>query len=495
MSADAAGLAERIADRLCEEALRHEGCATWLGDERENVNGSWEVVHRSVGGDLYCGTAGIGIFLTRMYASTGVRRYRDTARAAFAYAANWEKRERPTASLYNGSLGIAAALVEAAATFPDEQLRFAARSIVLDSVARVPQTDNDLIAGRAGAIVALLYLGAALDLADVLDLACELGDQLAVHAVTVPYGGAGWMSDIGTGEPPLCGLAHGASGPAYALGELAQVTGCSEYSNLAARATSYERAWFDRERGNWPDLREITRASLSRGRAPTYPMFWCHGGVGIGLVRLRRYELEGSSADAAEAEAAIQSAQKFLAATTSHGTGLDLSVCHGLAGCTELFIEGARVFGQPELLDTVDECVDIAATVADDGARPWLCGVPEGGENPSLMLGLAGIGMMFLRAADAEVAGVGLLYPRPMQGNRLIVKLEGPPTPRQLARRAEELAALVPGARVERFSKSGRVLLQLPASVSLERTVATLESLDDVVYVELDVVDHATDAG
>ena len=57
MSIDALALADRIATRLCDDALWHEGRATWLGDEKEEIDGSWEVVHRSIGGDVSGGAA------------------------------------------------------------------------------------------------------------------------------------------------------------------------------------------------------------------------------------------------------------------------------------------------------------------------------------------------------------------------------------------------------------------------------------------------------
>jgi hypothetical protein len=43
---------------------------------------------------------------------------------------------------------------------------------------------------------------------------------------------------------------------------------------------------------------------------------------------------------------------------------------------------------------------------------PWPCGVPEGGETPNLMLGIAGIGHFYLRLYDPRTPSILLLVPR-----------------------------------------------------------------------------------
>jgi hypothetical protein len=52
---------------------------------------------------------------------------------------------------------------------------------------------------------------------------------------------------------------------------------------------------------------------------------------------------------------------------------------------------------------------------------PWPCGVPGGGESPSLMLGLAGIGHFYLRLYDpASVPSVLLVKPEAAPARRAI---------------------------------------------------------------------------
>ncbi|TMD47462.1 MAG: hypothetical protein E6I93_14365 [Chloroflexi bacterium] len=95
------------------------------------------------------------------------------------------------------------------------------------------------------------------------------------------------------------------------------------------------------------------------------------------------------------------------------------SLCHGLAGNAEALFEGSQVLGQ--------ECADgsaLAFKVANAGiemyarhSRHWPCGA-GGGETPSLMLGLAGIGYFYLRLYNATVPSILILRPSPqLQGD------------------------------------------------------------------------------
>lgn len=491
---DPLALSIKMANKLCDEVIHHDGQATWLGDEKENVDGSWEVVHRSVNGDLYGGTAGIGLFLSRLYGETGEEPLRTTALAALRYSIEWQKRMRPSGSLYAGSAGIAAVLAEAGTTLKEEALLEDARRLTDESIERLP-AELDLIAGRAGTITALLYLARTLGSERALDAAIDIGHQLVTVSQGDPYHGACWQSDIGANEPPLCGMAHGASGIALALAELSLVADDQDFAQCAGEAALYERTWFQREQGNWPDLRELTRSKLQRGETPLFPLLWCHGGIGIGLARLRQYEITRENIYAVEAESAIMSAEKQIAQLLDFGQPIDLCLCHGLAGNVELLLEGARIFAQPRLSEIAMSCGLLAAEQGKGEEASWPCGVPEGGENPSLMLGLAGIGMMFLRLAKPSVASTGILFANKIMKTSIIVQLDETESPSDYQKRAEEFVNLIPGSKVERISRRGRVLLRIASAASVDDALKRLNACKGVRYAEVDVIDHATDSG
>ncbi|MCL1588002.1 MAG: hypothetical protein M3092_06255 [Actinomycetia bacterium] len=490
MSDELLDAAIRIADRLCSEAIWSGDQATWLGDCRENVTGEWEVVHRSLHGDVYGGTAGIAVFLSRLWNVVGDDRLERAARGALAYAVEWCRLTRPTASLYSGSAGVACALAEAGSTFGDTKLADVARDVAQAAIERLPSA-NDLISGRAGAITALLYLGQSLDLPEAREAAREMGDGLSAAAQRTSEEGISWASENSSSEPALCGFAHGASGMSYAFNMLASQTGDATYRDLAADAAIYERSWYQRDQGNWPDLREFSRSKLLKGEVPPFPVLWCHGAIGIGLVRMSQYEATSQLIYAAEAGAALQAAIKHLASLLSGGPIVDSSLCHGLAGIAELLLEGGRVFDEASLVSMGREC---ARVLAESGvAGEWPSGVPGGGENPSLMLGMAGTGLVLLRASQEGIAPAGLLYAVSMEPQRLIVQLNGDMAADQVRDSISGLNDLIDGSQIERVSRRGRVLLRVPKSTEVQTVLQTLNALPYVEYAEADVTDQAQD--
>lgn len=80
--------------------------------------------------------------------------------------------------------------------------------------------------------------------------------------------------------------------------------------------------------------------------------------------------------------------------------------------------------------------------------------------------------------------------------NRLIVKLdrEQYADATVLEDAARALAANIPGADVERISRSGRVLLNLADDTDASTVAEAVSQRGDVEYAEPDVIDHAVDA-
>lgn len=496
MSFEPLELAVAIGERLCEEAIWDGDRATWLGDEKVPIDDEWEVVHTSIGGDLYGGTAGVALFLVRLWAHEPRNELRRAAHGALAHARAWARRGHHGGSLYSGLAGIATVTAEAAQRFEDAVLEDEARSLARRTLQCLPEEEADLISGSAGTIVALLELGRRLEMQEATDAALRLGRQLIGRARADPYPGLSWSSEAGD-APPLCGLGHGASGIGFALGELWLESGDASFLDAARGAAEYERAWFQREHLNWPDLREIDRAKVASGKPPVFPAFWCHGAIGIGLARLRLYELTGERILAAEAETAIQRAEKELADITTRGDHVNLSLCHGLAAVAELFITAGHVFEDTYFQGRAAECARLATEIGNGGAGPWPSGVPEGGENPSLLLGFAGTAMMFLRVADPDTAPTGLLYTSRVVQERVIVQLDSSVSPSEYAQAAKRLLDLVGGGRIERISPRGRVLLRLAPGQSASEVAARLPELDQVEYAEPDRFDHeaASDSG
>jgi lantibiotic modifying enzyme len=486
----------RIAEHLVREAVRDGDRATWFGDDRvAGPSGDGAVVHRAVDGDLYGGTAGIGLFLARYAVHTGDAGAARTARQALTHAAGWVRRTRPRFALLSGAAGVCTALADAALLLGDDQLAATAARLTRDTLARTP-AELDLTCGRAGTLLAQLHLARALA---GIDTGAAAAAAAAAHdtargllgaARPGPAGGTCWPSDITGSGIPLCGLAHGASGVALALTEYAATGGPPQALRTAAAAAGFERTWYAAEHGNWPDLRHLGDRPGDPD-AIGWPVYWCHGALGIGVARLRHHDLTGEPLFAAEAGVAVDAAVRSLTALADRPAAADLSVCHGACGAIELLLDAARILRQPALRAAAGEAAGIAVDLV--GAGEWPCGVAGGGENPSLLLGLAGIGTTLLRTLDGSVPSTVLAYAGGAMSTRVIVQLSGPLSADDLPQRLDTLRGAVPDARVERVSPRGRALLRLAPGADAATAVAALNQVAGVEYAEIDVVDTAQD--
>lgn len=177
--------ANAIGADLCRDAIWDGQRCNWLGDSMEFVLGSWQIVHRSFGPDLYGGTSGIGLFLARLYQATGTNIFRTTALGAVEHALSlWEAQPAATrVAYYAGSVGIADALIDIGEALDQPQLVKDALSILSSHLAVEPGPYMiDVIGGIAGTIPPLLGLHARYSQPQLLDQAIALGDRLLALA-------------------------------------------------------------------------------------------------------------------------------------------------------------------------------------------------------------------------------------------------------------------------------------------------------------------------
>jgi lantibiotic biosynthesis protein len=405
----ALSVAGKIADRLCDTALRHGGRCTWMGmtqDEVEDWPGAVDFTYSTLGPDLYGGTSGVALFLAEAACRAGNSRWRETALAAIGHALErldtipGEQR----LGFYAGQVGVAyaAALVGRALERPD--LEADARTLV-ERLGQAQEDDvvADLISGGTGAIPPLLTLAAHLGRPELTEFAMRLGTRTVAAA---NRDDVGWFWPVSVGgidaSRPLTGLAHGASGIGWSLLELGVRLGAQDMLDAAHEAFRYEDRWFRPREENWPDFRE------EDGEDAPAAVAWCHGAGGIALTRLRALEL-GFDGYRESAEAAVRTTRSALA-DRGAWVDTDFSLCHGRAGLAEVLSYAARVLVEPGAKQLAWEAAAAGAARFADRPDEWPCGVLRGG-NPSLMIGLAGIGYFFLGLADPALPSVLLVRP------------------------------------------------------------------------------------
>jgi len=404
-----------IGSRLCRDALWDERRCNWQGPSMEPVDGRWVVVERTFGPDLYSGTSGIALFLSRLYRATGETVLRTTAEAAMRQAFSRLDDINPEARLgfYSGHMGIAWAAVELGEAFADERwtrqgLELARGLAGVDPAAQ----PIDVLVGVSGVIPALLGLNRRYG-DGFLDHAVRLGDFLVEKARRRAEGWS-WTTIGGACRDDLTGFSHGTGGIAWALLELARAAAEKRFHDAALEGFRYERHWYSAAHENWPDLRDPEQMGLGgNGQSgPIYAVQWCHGAPGIGLSRLRAWQILGDDTLRSEAEAALRTTVRDLHQTL--GAAANYSLCHGRAGNAELFLYASQVLGDGGYRALAENVGRQGIETYEKHGLPWPCGVNGGGETPNLMLGTAGTGYFYLRLHDpAATPPMVIILPDP----------------------------------------------------------------------------------
>ena len=366
---DRVSAAKDLADYLVRSAITDaSGAVEWLGIhatrdiERSNYG--------PVGASLYSGRTGIALFLATLARDSSVAdrdEYRRVALGALsdvlappADGYRWW-RDQPLGLA--GSGGILLALVHLHDLVPGPMHRFV-ESLAVELLSGDEQLD--VIFGCAGLIGPLLAVGTS----HAVSLARAAGDRLIERQDQ----SGGWLMPA-IAPQPLTGFSHGASGVAAALAGLFSATTDGRYLEAAARALHYERARFDPNAGNWPDLRAPHRPDR-----PRFMLGWCHGAPGIALSRLC---LLDSPLWDTDVETELHHALLATSDTTSGGD----SLCCGRTGRAAVLRLAARQINDRRWLDAAAQLEEQSLTTRRANGRYSFADIP------GLFQGAAGLGM------------------------------------------------------------------------------------------------------
>ncbi len=408
--------ADRIGARICRDAIWAGQACNWVGWAQGVVDGRISPLYRAIGFDLYGGTAGIALFLARLYHFTGDSIQKATWKGALNQALGQLETlpDKTRLGFYTGATGVAYVLIEIGCMLDDGGLI----DCGLREMTRLREIEpsSDAVAvmeGSAGAIPALLDAATRFGRDDLAGTAIRHG-ELLLDCATKTDEGWSWKTSQRPLSKNLTGFSHGVAGIASALMELHAATGDKRFRDGAIAGLDYERTHFCRKQGNWPDFQQVDNFP-----APDKPICltaWCHGAPGIGLSRLRVWELLKRDEEVrVEFEIAAGTTRRwFEDAACPDG---DFSLCHGASGNAELFIMDAELFERSDLWTIAESVGRRGAQRFEQNNLPWPCGVAEAGETPNLMLGLAGIGHFYLRLyAPNEVPSILLIRPRRQLG-------------------------------------------------------------------------------
>lgn len=365
---------------------------------------------------LFSGSTGVVLFFVALFQHSGQLAHRQAAEDGTRWLVTHAQGHPPqNLSFFSGRLGIVylcCKLYEAtgaASWLRDAQRLARAMRVSL----RAGNASADLLGGEAGSLFVLTYLYHLTGSAEWLPV-------LAAGLARLVQGARPSRQGLKWGHQPnaldsLTGLSHGASGIAYVLFELGHYFSLPALHWLADQALRYEAQYFRRSAGGWLDLRVYSEylAEERPGRLPRATLLvnkgrttsWAHGTAGIGLVRLRAFQLRPTPRYQQEAAAALGHTLRSLA---RHRNPTDCTLSSGLGGQVELLLLAAEALGSAQLRVRAQH-VMLTAVRRQRGPWPGKGGRAPAG--PALLTGTAGIGYLLLRTLQA--AGTdSLLLPR-----------------------------------------------------------------------------------
>lgn len=388
-------------------------------EDRRQV--SWKVVDKITkvasyeNNDIYTGNSGMGLFFLELYKHTKRAVYLRMARKAILTAATREQARQPAPSFICGRLGVAFAMAKLYETTGTRAHRTQALQLA-KSCRGVFSPRQEYISGNAGNLLAVLHIHAICKQPWLLGMANEYTAHI-LNRVRRDMVGIYW--DRGPYQiRPLCGFSHGVSGIGFALLETGRYVKNPALYKVAEQAFRYENNHFDQASHNWFDFRlemwkpeQIARleAAYMRGETaaltkPKLMLAWCHGAPGIGLSRIAAYQLTRNKIYQQDISNALLATREL----ELH----DLSLCHGMVGNLEVFIENYLASGRvsdKKLVQDLGERLLQRAQAVSLAMRNGT--IKDKDLDLTLFTGLAGLGYTMLRLHDPQLT-TSILSPR-----------------------------------------------------------------------------------
>lgn len=369
---EALELGRQLKDRaIIEDNLE----VNWLG---LNLNKETGVNVSVKSSDLYDGLLGYALFLAYLARETNNCQYEKLSRGAIKTVIRnaGDKPLNPSVSAFSGEGAFLYGLVHLGLLWNDRELirRAKERLPSLHDIIR-DEKNPDFSGGLAGFIVMSLNIYQETGDKDYLDMAQFAGDRLMQLLTEI---------DEGTG------LAHGASGYAWALGSLGKVTGKKIYKDKTEKLLLYENTFYDPATGNW----DSAAVSKNQKRKRVY---WCHGAPGIALSRLMLKNTSNLELIAKDLDISLKT-------VICEGVIESHCLCHGTMGNADILLTASQELNDVKLEKKARDLVDIV--LSQKKTYGWRFGLDPRAEMDGFMLGRTGIGYSLLRFKNPEIPSV-----------------------------------------------------------------------------------------
>ncbi len=411
-----------IGDHLVKTAIwdNSKKHCNWLGrrDIQDAQLAAYSKRNSALSPEFYSGSAGVSHFLLELYKVTENNTYKETALGAWLRSVHYMKSyDFPASSIsfYAGELGliyIGYRFIEVAPEIENhiqESLNW-----LIGKLANGLNTKHslDVIGGNAGAIPVLISLYKKYTLEIFKEMAIKCADEI------VSLGS--WNDDICVwaspkvhgvelNTPPTTGYSHGASGIGVALLEAYAFTKNEQYLKYGRGAFTFEQALFNDDEGNWIDTR-YPHFKKNGKVTGTFRSAWCHGAPGISLAHLRASFLDKERATYHLNLAAIgiETTKKHLLDKFHNTPEKDATLCHGILGLSDIVFSYGKKMEEKDSIQFSKKISQLYLNEFND-ITLMPSGLTLGGYNPSIMVGLSGIGLHYLRLSSNTIIPTPLI--------------------------------------------------------------------------------------
>lgn len=404
----------RIANDLLNKAKNDKDGVYWETLASFEEDGQYKTKW-SVADSIYNGSSGIILFLMEVYKKTNDRKYYDVVKNAAAWLVKHAE-TTPTDyyAFFTGRMGVGYTLLKCSKFLNDNAYLKSSLDIIRNcgKFLKSERPVDDMINGYAGALLGLLHMHAETKEEWLLKEINDFADVLIKRA-TIGVEGLYWDRSHQQVRG-LCGFSHGAAGIGAAFLELGNYFNNNAFFAIAEQAFMYETHYFNAERGNWPDFRKgfynekdfkeaeeaYRNNDLDYFTSSSDMNAWCHGAAGVGLSRLRAYDIFKNDIYKSQAEQAIL--KTYITDVEFDFPSRTFTLCHGGGGNADLFIEAHLQFGDQKFMNYAKK---VAEKILENSAngKKYQAGLSHATEEDmSLFMGNAGIGYFLLRLTDCE---------------------------------------------------------------------------------------------
>jgi len=379
-------------------------------EAKEDAEGIyWEVLdetgQRVICEDIYTGTSGIINFLLEYYNLTK----KSDVLKIISKSASWlfnycMKTPNSNYAFYTGRVGTVYTLIKVWQITNNEIHIPKTLKLIENICPHLKESENDLLNGNAGTILGLLFIYDETKDQNIKQSVINI-TKFLIQNVNITHNGFFWNKSSSTSKG-LCGISHGSGGIGLVLLELGKYFNNKLFKDIARKAFDYENHFYNESENNWPDFR-TGNYDLGKIKAnnnlqvnndffltPRYVSSWCHGAPGIGLTRIRAYEILG---DEEYLKDIVHAGKNIITTNNQHKT-YSSCLCHGVLGNNSFFLEMYKRTRKDEYLDLFREsCLKLRSEKETSGF--YIPGRALKAQSDfSLFLGLSGVGYSFIQA-------------------------------------------------------------------------------------------------